>query len=165
MDHTSESPDALGGAVEAKVEFEAAKLQGQEYSANSVEASAVDGTTAADRYRDAKWETAVMALESLNPQDAATICAAVLEEISAGDPPYDAFGDLRASAAWWVDFANVAEVEVYFEAALKRLGNQALGIRARKRLFVMLWQSFSGDDRRAFLARVDADGCFNNEVA
>ena len=113
-----------------------------------------------------EWETAAwFALDHCDPQDAATICAAVLEEISAGDPPYDPFGDLRASAAWWVDFANIAEVEVYFEAALRRLGTQALGIRARKRLFVMLWQSFSVADRQAFLARVDANGRFHKEAA
>lgn len=117
------------------------------------------------RYRHEKRVTAVMALESLDPQDAAAICATVLDEIAAGDPPHDAFGDIRESAEWWADFANPAELQCYFASALKRLGSQALGIRARKRLFAALWTSFSLPDRKSFLARVDADGHFHGKGA
>lgn len=116
-------------------------------------------------YYHEKCVTAVMALEALDAKDAATIAAAVLDEISAGYPPYTAFGDIRADADWWADFANVAELEIYFAAILKRLGNQALGIHSRKRLFVLLWNGFALPDRTAFLSRVDADGRFIREVA
>jgi hypothetical protein len=121
--------------------------------------------TQALSYNDEKCLTAIMALEALDPQDAATIAVAVLDEVSAGYPIHTAFGDIQADAAFWADCANVAELEAYFAASLKRLGNQALGIHSRKRLFVLLWNGFALPDRRAFLGRVDADGRFIREVA
>ena len=116
-------------------------------------------------FRHQKRVTAVMALEALDAQDAATIAAAALDEISAGYPVHTAFGDIRADAAFWADCANVAEIEAYFAASLKRLGIQALGIHSRKRLFVHLWNGFALPDRTAFLSRVDADGRFIRGVA
>lgn len=111
-----------------------------------------------------KFVTAIMALEALEAQDAASICVAVLDEISAGDPVHTAFGDIRADAAFWADCANIAELEIYFCEILKRLGYRALGIHSRKRLFVLLWNGFALPDRTAFLSRVDADGRFIREV-
>ena len=103
-------------------------------------------------HRHEKRVTALMALEALDPQDAATICAAVLEEISTGSPRLDTWGDIRSDAEFWADCANPAELEVYFASALKRLRNQAFGLHARKRLFMAIWASFSDADRKAFLA-------------
>lgn len=126
--------------------------------------------TGAALYRHEKRVKAIKALEDLGPQDIATICAAFLDEISAGSPRLDTWGDIRSDAAFWADCANVAELEAYFAAILKRLGNQALGIYARKRLFVQFWNgfalpdqkrlymgqwaSFSDADQKAFSARV-----------
>ena len=104
--------------------------------------------------RHEKRVTAIMALEALDPQEAATICAAVLEEISAGSPTLDTWSDIRSDAEFWADCANPAELEVYFASALKRLRNQSLGLHARKRLFMAIWTSLSDADRKAFLARV-----------
>lgn len=103
-------------------------------------------------YYHEKCVTAVMALEALDPQDAATIAAAVLDEISAGYPVHTAFGDIRADAAFWADCANPAELEAYFAASLKRLGIQALGIHSRKRLMARIWASLGTADRAAFLS-------------
>ncbi|MCC5992585.1 MAG: hypothetical protein JJT99_08680 [Rhodobacteraceae bacterium] len=84
-----------------------------------------------------------------------------LDEMAAGYPPMrDPFCNIRDDAEWWSDCAHPAELECYFSSALKRLGNRALGIKARKRLFVALWQSFPIADRQAFLSRVDAQGQF-----
>lgn len=116
-------------------------------------------------YYHEKRVTAVMALQALEAQDAATVAAAVLDEINAGFPVHTAFGDIWADAGFWADCANVAELEAYFSASLKRLGNQALGIHSRKRLFVQLWNGFALHDRTAFLSRVDAVGSFIREVA
>lgn len=115
------------------------------------------------RHRHEKREAAVMALMDLAPQEAAAIACTVLDEVAAGDPPYDALGDIRAAAEWWAGFANPAELQCYFASAVKRLENQALGIKARKRMFAALWISFSDADRKAFLARVDADGTFHGK--
>lgn len=111
--------------------------------------------TGAALHRHEKRVTAIMALEALDPQDAATTCAAVLDEISAGSPRLDPWGDLRADAQFWADCANNAELEVYYAAALKRLGKTSFGIHARKRLIMAIWTSFSNTDRKAFLAHVN----------
>ena len=116
-------------------------------------------------FRHEKRQTAILALEAIGPHDAATIAAAVLDEISAGYPVHTAFGDIRADASFWADCANVAELEAYFSASLRRLGNRALGIHSRKRLFVQLWNGFALPDRTAFLSRVDVDGSFSRGVA
>lgn len=105
-------------------------------------------------------ELAIHALSKLSPEDAAIICATFVEEASAGMPPHDPWGDVRADASFWADCANIVEVEVYFAAALRRLGQTALGIGARKRLLVSIWETLSGDDRLSFLARVDPEGNF-----
>ena len=101
------------------------------------------------------------AISQCHPEDAAQIMAASLDDLAAGDPPKsDPFGNLRADAAFWADTAHVAELEVYFAAALKSLGKRALGIQMRKRLFVAIWASLTDADRKAFLSRVDAQGSF-----
>ena len=105
-------------------------------------------------FRHEKRVTAVMALEALDPRVAATICAAVLDEISAGSPRLDTWGDIRSDAEFWADCANPIEIEVYFASALKRLRHQSLGVHARKRLFMAIWTSFSDADCKAFLARI-----------
>lgn len=104
------------------------------------------------RYRHMKREAAVMALGDLDPQDAAVIAATVLDEIGAGFPRLDWWGDAREEAAEWAYRANSGELEAYFTSALKRLNNQALGLKARKRMICALFHSLSDTDKRAFLA-------------
>ncbi|AGI67397.1 hypothetical protein OAN307_c17320 [Octadecabacter antarcticus 307] len=116
-------------------------------------------------YRHEKRVTAVMGLDNLGLDnlgldDALVICATYIHQHCAGDPPYGAFGDIRESAAWWAGLANPVELQCYFAAALKRLEYRALGIKARKRMFTVLWLAFTNTDRQAFLARVDAKGNF-----
>lgn len=103
------------------------------------------------RYRHEKRHTAIIALTDLDPRDAATICVAVLDEVAAGSPGLDPWGDMRADAEFWADCANPAELETYFAAALKRLRDQTLGIRARKRMMAALFLSFRHADRLAFI--------------
>ena len=81
------------------------------------------------------------------------------------DPAFDPFGDLRADASFWAETANPYELEAYFAATLKRLGCTTLGINARKRMIVTLWQSLPPDDQAAFLARVDPAGKFRGKSA
>lgn len=79
------------------------------------------------------------------------LCAA-LDTVGGGAPEYAAFGDMRADADWWADTATPTELEIYAGAALRRIQRTTFASRARKRLFNMLWQSFSSDERTAFLA-------------
>lgn len=115
-----------------------------------------DGLPPAARLRAEKWKIAIEALEALDPQDAATIGAAVLDVVGAGDPRLDPWGDLRADAEFWAECANAAELEVYFASTLKRLKNKSLGIHSRKRLFWAIWVSFSIKDQQSFLCRATA---------
>ena len=124
----------------------------------------VSDLTGEARYRHLKREAAVHLLMNIDPQDAAVICATVLDEIGAGAPRLDYWTNVRDAADEWAFFANAAELESYFSSAVKRLENQALGIKARKRMFAALWLAFTDDERRAFLARVDADGVFHGRA-
>ena len=120
----------------------------------------------ATQRRMERAEALCNALGDAHPDDAKAITAAYLDAMRAGDPqPHDPFGDLRNDAAFWADCAHPGELEAYFAASLKRIGDRALGIRARKRLFAALWESFDTADRVAFLRRVDADGRFHGRAA
>ena len=103
------------------------------------------------QHRHEKREAAIWLLMNLDEQDAATICATFLDEMGAGFPRLDWWGDAREEAAEWSYRANSGELEVYFTSALKRLENQALGLKARKRMIAALFQSMSATDRAAFL--------------
>lgn len=101
------------------------------------------------------------ALADCHPKDAAAICAAYLDDQRTGGPVMgDPFGMVSGDAALWADSAPVHELAAYGTAALDRLRTANLGLNARKRLFAALWQSFPDQDRKAFLARVDAEGRF-----
>ena len=108
--------------------------------------------TGAARWRHDKRQAAIWALQSLDEQDAAVICATFLDETGAGFPRLDWWGDAREEAAEWSYRANSGELEVYFTSALKRLENQALGLRARKRMIAALFHSLNATDQAAFLA-------------
>ncbi|MFU8863390.1 MAG: hypothetical protein ACNA7O_05710 [Rhodobacterales bacterium] len=111
-------------------------------------------TKAAAQYYHMKCEAAVMALTNLDPQDAAQICVAVLDEAAAGMPGFDSWGDIRADAAFWADVAHSAELEIYAAVAMQKLGQRSLGKQMRKRLFKDLWHSFTETERAAFLGHV-----------
>ena len=80
------------------------------------------------------------------------LCA-TLETVAGGAPQYDAFGDMRSDAAFWADIATPMELEVYGAAALKRIERATFAPAARKRIFNALWQSFTDEERKRFLAR------------
>lgn len=82
------------------------------------------------------------------------LCAA-LDTVGAGAPRYEAFGDLREEADWWADTATPLEIEVYAVAALKRIRKATFATRARKRLFMAMWEEFTPQDRSAFLSKVN----------
>lgn len=95
------------------------------------------------------------------------LCAA-LDTVGAGAPRYEAFGDMRESARWWADCASPVEIELYMAAALRRasdLNRSSMAVRARKRVFMDLWNALSAEDQAAFLAKVKppALGDFNDQ--
>ncbi len=56
--------------------------------------------------------------------------------------------------------ATPIELLEYTAAALRALGHQALCLDMRKRLFVTLFESFTEQDRTAFLMKVAPHGKF-----
>lgn len=81
------------------------------------------------------------------------LCGA-LETVGAGAPEYHAFGDMRAEARHWADYATPLELELYAAAALRQIERTSFAERARKRVFWGLWQAMGQKSRDAFLARV-----------
>ena len=93
-------------------------------------------------------------LGEVEPGIAAEMCAVHLDEVAAGMPSLDPWGDLRADAEYWADCANPAELNAYGCAALRRLGARMQGRDMRKRLFAAIWRSLPAEDRAAFLRKV-----------
>ena len=81
-----------------------------------------------------------------------------LEIARAGEPEFSAFSDVREDAKWWADVATPIELEAYVGEGLRRIERTSFAPMARKRLMVALWDSFSAEDQRRFLARVNPGG-------
>ena len=98
-----------------------------------------------------------MCLAECDPDDAAQIITAALQDGLTGGPMFT-FGDTMAEAENWCATAPDIEVQAYVEAGCKRIAGRALGLTARKRLMVALWNGMSAADRQNFLARVAGVG-------
>ena len=85
------------------------------------------------------------------------LCAG-LETVAGGAPQFTAFGDMRRDAEWWADMASPVELELYAGAALKRMERATFAPRARKRIFNVLWSSFTQAERRTFLDKAREKG-------
>lgn len=109
------------------------------------------------QYLDAAVETADLA--GMRPELGEALCAA-LETVCAGDPEVPFGTGIREDAAWWADMAAPIEIEAYVAAGLRAMENKVFAARARKRIFVVLWEAMTPEDRRKFLSRVDPDGQF-----
>ena len=83
------------------------------------------------------------------------LCAA-LDTVGGGAPRHDAFIAVRDEAQFWADIATPMEIEAYVGAGLRRIGRVAFAEKARKRLFMALWGSFTAKQRADFLAAMQA---------
>jgi hypothetical protein len=92
------------------------------------------------------------AIADAHPDDACQIMTAALTDLSAGLPPAHPFVSAEEDANWWVTDAAPAQLAAVLAAVLKRLTNRALHLKMRKRLFMVLWRSFTEADKRRFLA-------------
>ena len=92
-------------------------------------------------------------LGEVEPGIAAEMCAVHLDNIAAGMPGLDPWGDLRADASYWADCATVPELHAYACAALRRLGTRMQGRDMRKRLMAEIWRTLPSEDRTAFLRK------------
>jgi len=102
-----------------------------------------------------QWaEAACLALAECRTQDAAAICAAVLDTMRTDGPRHDVFGTLYSDATWWADLAPLHELVAYVTAGLTRLPKRHLSLPARKKLLKALLRSLPDTDCAAFLAQV-----------
>lgn len=113
-------------------------------------------------HKRAEWASAAaFALDHCTPNDAAQLCAGILDALQTDGPVLgDPFGMVASDAQFWADCAPPHELAAYGCAALDRLRGLALGVITRKRLFAQLWQTFPPKERQAFLSRVDPQGQF-----
>ena len=103
----------------------------------------------------AAWaETLCFAIRECDPEDAAQVMTACLQSWEAGMPEPGIFGATRGDAEWWADLAPDHELQEFAYAALRQLGQRALGQSARKRFILVLWNGLSPDDKRGFLEKV-----------
>jgi hypothetical protein len=110
--------------------------------------------TTIDTAQAERLSGAVYVLDGLPPAERSAVAAFVLDLTGAGFPQIPGFSDIRGQAELWADCANHIELEVYTVAGLRRLGCVPLARRQRKRLFQALWDTFSEEDREAFLAQL-----------
>ena len=110
-----------------------------------------------------EWANALaFALSECHPDDAAAICCAFLDTIETRGPMLgDPFGITVSDARLWAAAALPHELVSYTLAGFAELPRAHVSNAAVKRLFVAIWQRLPDADRRAFLARVDADGRFH----
>lgn len=63
---------------------------------------------------------------------------------------------LADDAEWWADFTSEGHVVAMLAACLKRLGKRPMiGVNAKKRALVAIWNTLNDTDRAAFLEMVD----------
>ena len=102
-----------------------------------------------------QWaESFAFFLLEVPPALAAEMCAVHLDNLAAGMPSLDPWGDIRADAEYWADCASPAELNAYACAALRRLGTRMQGHNMRKRMMVAIWRSLTTEDRANFLRKV-----------
>lgn len=114
--------------------------------------------TAYYRQRADRANALCRAIGQCHKEEAAQICAAFLDSLRTSGPAHPFLNEVREEAAWWADCAAVPELEAVTLAGLRRLGEMALGVNCRKRIFVALWDSFTDLDRLSFARRVGMTG-------
>lgn len=102
-----------------------------------------------------------VALGAADPRDAVAVACAFLRDQHPGHPEVALlFGEERAEARIWADWASPETLAAYGIEVLRALRGAPTGLALRKELFVALWDSFPDADRAQFLGRVDPDGRF-----
>ncbi|AMJ49753.1 hypothetical protein CESP606_18400 [Cereibacter sphaeroides] len=101
-----------------------------------------------DRLRAVRHLSAAIA--ACEPEDAAVLMTAALDGMLQGSPVPSLF-ELEDQAHLWATSASPAELEAYLSACIERLTMAASHVPLRKRMFMLLWQSFTPKDREAFI--------------
>ena len=134
-DPEKENPGALAGATGADIEKQS--LQAADYRMRAECATAL-----------------AEAIGDCHPDDAVQLMVAALYDLMPEGPRCDVFLSAAEDAAWWASVAAPEQLSAVLAATLDQLGNRALHLDMRKRLFMALWRSFRPVDQQGFLALV-----------
>jgi hypothetical protein len=74
-----------------------------------------------------------------------------LEIFGAGMPAPPDLQQLRYDADYWADIATPMEVEAFTAAGLSRIERATFAEKARKRIFMAIWRSFTDKQRGDFI--------------
>lgn len=121
---------------------------------------------AQDAQQDAGWNACLRALSAAvdvaervpdgRRMIGEALCAA-LETVGGGAPDYSPYRSLREEAEFWADIATPMELEAYAGQALRRIQRTTFAERARKRMFMTLWRSFTPKQQTDFLTAMTRD--------
>ncbi len=87
-----------------------------------------------------------------HPDDAVQLmCAALADLTHGGQRACEFFLDAEEEARWWASIEPPEVLVALLETVLDNLGNRAMHLETRKRLFMTLWRAFPKPDRTRFL--------------
>lgn len=166
LDHQGNQPVAVANREKSGFDF-IGKFGGMANRAEAAEKEnpgALAGATgeiekqslqAADYRMRAECATALAeAIGDCHPDDAVQLMVAALHDLTPEGPRCDMFLSAAEDAAWWASVAAPAQLSAVLAATLEQLGNRALHLDMRKKLFMALWRSFRPVDQQSFLALV-----------
>jgi hypothetical protein len=92
------------------------------------------------------------AIGNAHPDDAVQLMSAALVDLTTGRGWPDIFLSAKEDAEWWASIEPPEVLAAVLSAVLDNLGNRAMHLSTRKRLFMTLWRNFCQADRDRFLA-------------
>jgi hypothetical protein len=102
------------------------------------------------RYRMTAARALAEAIGDAHPDDAVQLMAAALTDLTHSGKRPDFFLNAEEEVDWWASFEAPEVLVATLAAVLKNLGNRAMHLNTRKRLFWILWQGFSPEVRANF---------------
>jgi hypothetical protein len=93
------------------------------------------------------------AIGDAHPDDAVQLMSAALLDLTHGGNRPDFFLNAEEEVRWWASCEPPEILVATLAAVLQNLGNRAMHLDTRKRLFWLLWQSFSPVAQSSFLVR------------
>jgi hypothetical protein len=102
------------------------------------------------RFRMAAARALAEAIGEAHPDDAVQIMSAALTDLTHGGQRPDFFLNAEEEVRWWASFEAPEVLVATLAAVLENLGNRAMHLNTRKRLFWLLWQGFTPEVRSNF---------------
>ena len=106
------------------------------------------------RFRMDMATALAQAIADAHPDDAVQLMSAALTDLTHSGRRPGFFLDAEEDAAWWACIEPPEVLLAVLSVVLDNLGNRAMHLNTRKRLFWALWERFAAKDRAQFLAKV-----------